>query len=64
MDAVERRGAGMSETLGMAFSPPNTAAFSFDALHRGTAADDALEVLEVVTGVALLAAAVLLPLAL
>lgn len=29
----------MSETLTLAFSPPNTAAFSFDALYRESAAD-------------------------
>jgi RNA polymerase sigma factor (sigma-70 family) len=29
----------MSETLTMAFSPPNTATFSFDALYRESAAD-------------------------
>ncbi len=39
MEAAKRRSAGMSETLTMALSPPNTATFSFDALYRESARD-------------------------
>jgi RNA polymerase sigma factor (sigma-70 family) len=39
MNLVDRRSSGMSETLTMAFAPPNTSALEFDALFRSCADD-------------------------
>jgi len=39
MNLLERRSSGMSETLTMAFAPPNTSALEFDALFRSCADD-------------------------